>query len=76
MMSDEVRGHGLRLTRFTRTATEIVMKAKGWHRIQATVRCDKPEYQRWARLMGFECEGRLRKAAPDKSDVYLFARVT
>ncbi len=76
MLSDEVRGHGVKLCRFARTATEIAFEEMGWHRIQAAVRCDRPEYQRWARMMGFECEGRLRKAAPDKTDLYLYARVT
>ncbi len=75
MLSDEVRGHGTKLSRFARKATDIAFETMGWHRIQAAVRCDRPEYQRWARLMGFECEGRLRKAAPDKTDLYLYARV-
>lgn len=73
--SDEVRGHGRMLCRFARQAIDIVTEDLGWHRIQAVVRCDRPEYERWARLMGFEREGRLRKAAPDKSDLYLYARV-
>ncbi len=75
MLSDEVRGHGLKLCRFARMATDIAFEEMGWHRIQAAVRCDMPEYQRWAELMGFECEGRLRKAAPDKTDLYLYAKV-
>ena len=76
MLTDEVRGHGLKLSRFARWATEIAFECTGWHRIQTAVRCDRPEYQRWAKLMGYECEGRLRKAAPDKTDIYLYARVT
>lgn len=75
MLSDAVRGHGLRLCRFARIATDIAFEEMGWHRIQAAVRCDRPEYQRWAKLMGFEREGKLRKAAPDKTDLYLYARV-
>ena len=75
MLTDEVRGHGKKLCRFARSATDIAFEEMGWHRIQAAVRCDRPEYQRWAELMGFEQEGRLRKAAPDKTDLYLYARV-
>ena len=75
MATDEVRGHGLRVCRFTRMAIGIAFEEMGWHRIQAAVRCDRPEYQQWAELMGFQREGRLRKAAPDKTDLYLYARV-
>ena len=75
MATDEIRGHGLRLCRFAKMAVGIAFEEMGWHRIQAAVRCDRPEYQQWAELMGFQQEGRLRKAAPDKSDLYLYARV-
>lgn len=75
ILSDEVRGHGKKLCQFARDATQIAFEEMGWHRIQSAVRCDKPEYQRWAELMGFEKEGRLRKATPDKVDLFLYARV-
>ncbi len=75
MATDEVRGNGLKVCRFTRMAIKIAFEEMGWHRIQAAVRCDRPEYQQWAELMGFQREGRLRKAAPDKTDLYLYARV-
>jgi RimJ/RimL family protein N-acetyltransferase len=75
MATDEVRGHGMKLCRFARNATKIVFETMGWHRIHAAVRVDRPEYQRWAELMGFEREGCMRKAAPDKTDLYLYARV-
>lgn len=75
MMTDEVRGHGMKLCRFARRAVKIAFEEMGWHRIHAAVRVDRPEYMRWAQLMGFQCEGRLRKAAPDKTDLYVYARV-
>lgn len=74
--SDGVRGHGRKFCRFARRATRIACEEMGWHRVQAAVRADRREYQRWAELMGFEREGVLRKAAPDKSDLCLYARVT
>ena len=74
-VTDEARGYGLKLCRFARTAVRIVFEDMKFHRIQATVRADRPEYMRWAELMGFECEGLMKKAAPDKTDLFLYARV-
>ncbi len=73
--TDAARGHGVKLCRFAKTAINIVFEEMRFHRLQAVIRADRPEYTRWARLMGFECEGLMKKAAPDKTDLYLFARV-
>lgn len=73
--TDKVRGHGLKLCRFAKQAVQIVFEEMKFHRIQATVRADRPEYRRWAEMMGFECEGLMRKATPNQQDVYLYARV-
>ena len=75
-VTDEARGYGLKLCRFARIAMKIVFEDMKFHRVQATVRADRPEYRRWAELMGFECEGLMKKAAPDQSDLYLYARVS
>ncbi len=73
--TDEVRGHGLKLCKFARKAVHVAFARMKFHRIQATVRTDRPEYCRWAELMGFEREGLMRKATPSKEDVFLYARV-
>lgn len=44
-------------------------------RIQVSVRCDFIEGYRWARSLGFSCEGVMKHYGPNKSDYYLFARV-
>jgi hypothetical protein len=34
-----------------------------------------PQAQRWAEMLGFECEGRARNFLPGRRDVFIFARV-
>ena len=44
-------------------------------RIQAAVRADWPEAQRFAEFLGLENEGLMRKYGPDGSDYFRFAKV-
>lgn len=74
-VSDGARGHGRDLYRFSTNALEFAENELGMYRIHTLVRTDVPEYLRWAQLFGFDLEGRLVKAAPDRRDVYLLARV-
>lgn len=46
-----------------------------YRRIETSVDCDFAEGHRWARLMGFENEGRMRAFTPDGRDCDLYARV-
>lgn len=45
------------------------------HRLQMTVREDFPAAIKWAKALGFHCEGRLKQYGVDGSDYLLFARV-
>ena len=47
----------------------------GLHRVQCTVLASKPNSLRWARMLGFEPEGLMRKFGPQKEDFYRFAKV-
>jgi RimJ/RimL family protein N-acetyltransferase len=69
VISDDVRGQGLRLTRVAKDLMRSTMAIMKIHRLQAFVRTDQPEYRRWAEVFGFEVEGIARCAAPDKTDL-------
>ena len=75
-VSEKARGHGKALTRFVRGALDRLFDVMRYHRIQTVIRVDRPEYERWATLFGFEKECVLRKASPAQEDLFLFARVT
>ena len=44
-------------------------------RIETTVRSDFAEGARWARMLGFEREGKMRAYSPDGRDYDLYARI-
>jgi len=48
----------------------------GYRRIETAVVVGFAEGERWARLLGFEREGRMRSYMPDGTDCDLYARVT
>ncbi len=75
VMSNDVRNHGLELTKKVRFLMNDTMEFYSMHRLNAIVSVNKPEYVRWARLMGFEIETVLEKAAPDKTDLYFMGKV-
>lgn len=75
IISDNVRGQGLALTRKTKFLLADAMRCYDAHRAQMIVVPGKKEYMRWAKLLGFETEGLLRQATHDKQDRYLMAKV-
>jgi hypothetical protein len=44
-------------------------------RIDTQVHCDFPQAMRWAEMLGFENEGRMKKYDPSRRDCYLYAQV-
>ena len=74
-VTDEARGHGLKLSRFARKVVIRLFAVMRFHRVQTVIRADKKEYRRWAELMGFQQEAVLRKAGPSQQDLLLYSRV-
>ena len=74
-ISDDARGHGLQIVKFARPRIAAAMKALELRRLQAIVRADKPEYERFIKLFGFEFEGRIRRVTTDNKDVLMFSRI-
>jgi hypothetical protein len=54
---------------------EIFIKANNLRRVQMTVSQDYSEGIKWAKALGFEPEGILRKYGPDGSDYIMMGRV-
>lgn len=74
-VSDDARGHGKKIVKFIRPKLDFAFKEMRYHRLQAIVRVDRPEYQRFIELLGFEKEGLMKKAAFNQDDLWLYARV-
>jgi len=67
----EAKGpHFVAITR----AVRAVLEASGYARIDTPVRSDFEEGHVWARLLGFEREGRMRAWGHDGADWDLYAR--
>lgn len=47
----------------------------GVRRVEAAVDCDHGPALRWAHMLGFEVEGKMRAYTADRRDAFLFARV-
>lgn len=74
-ISDEARGHGKMMVKFAREKMKFALTEMRFHRLQAVVREDRPEYQRFAELMGFQKEGLMRKACANGDDLWLYSRI-
>ncbi|RKX23509.1 MAG: hypothetical protein DRP45_10415 [Candidatus Zixiibacteriota bacterium] len=71
-MSDTARGHGRDIVYIVHTMLPRMMKELGIHRLEATVRADRPEYIKFARMIGMHPESLMDMAAPDGSDMIMF----
>ena len=64
---------------FHRAATkgiEYVYTYAGLRRLQFTIHSYNPLAIRWADVLGFNLEGRLRKYGPDGADYFMYSKVT
>lgn len=51
------------------------LKFNNHRRVDCAVDCGFPDAIRWAELLGFECEGRMRAYTPEGRDCFLYARI-
>jgi hypothetical protein len=56
-------------------AVRRTMTAHPYRRIETAVACDFEQGHRWASMLGFKCEGRMRAYTPDGRDCDLYARI-
>jgi len=71
ILSEDARRHMLTLTR----AGLRMLALYHYRRVETNVPVDFIAGCRWIGILGFECEGVMRKYAPDGSDQYRYARV-
>lgn len=68
-------------TRYPKAATRVcrqqinLMLETEAHRVQATCLASRQRVRDWYRLVGYQYEGRLRRAAANGEDVVIYARV-
>lgn len=74
-ISDEARKHPMKLTRIAKKLLDIHWAACNIHRYEITVEVSDKRAAAWAKVLGFECEGYIRRCGEDRSDHYLFGRV-
>ena len=75
IISDDARRYPKQLTLVGKAFCDIAAQSLSLHRLQITVRLDEPRALRWAKYLGFEVEGMMRKYTPDGMDSYILARV-
>jgi protein gp37 len=51
------------------------MEIHPYRRIETSVACDFEQGHRWAKMLGFEREGRMRSFTPDGRDCDLYGRI-
>jgi hypothetical protein len=72
LISAEVSPHMVTLTRAVRRALQL----HHFRRVETSVACDFEQAHRWAKMLGFEREGRMRAFTPDGQDCDLNARIS
>lgn len=63
--------HFVRITRAVRRALDMAE----WRRIEMQVDAEHGEAIRWARMLGFEVESKMRAFLPDGRDAFMFVRI-
>ena len=72
LISAEVGQHMVALTRGVRRALTL----HHYRRVETSVACDFEQAHRWAKMLGFEREGRMRAFTPEGQDCDLYARIS
>jgi hypothetical protein len=75
IMSKSIKEHHFAIPRATRFLSYYMAETYGVHRIEMTIRADKPHLRKWAKFLGFKEEGLMKKYGPTGLDYYLCARV-
>lgn len=71
LIADEAGRHMVGIHKAVRRALEV----HAYRRIETAVASNFEQGHRWAQMLGFEREGRMRGYAPDGRDCDLYARV-
>lgn len=72
LIAEEAGGHMVAIHKAVRRALNI----HHFRRVETAVASDFPQGHRWAAMLGFEREGRMRAYTPDGQDCDLYALVS
>jgi len=75
LASHRIFENPITVSRAVRRGLEKIMDENNYHRVQAHVNGEWSNARRWAKLMGMEEEGVMKKFSPDKKDFIRFAKV-
>ena len=75
IISDDVRGNGLGLTKAIRNMIDDFAKSNNIGRMQAVIKPQIRENIRWIELLGFTFESTMVKAGPDGTDLAMYVRI-
>ena len=74
VISDQVRGNGITLTKLTKELLEGHAKALKVWRVQAYVKEDVKENTKWIELLGFKRESVMYRGSPEGTNLLLYVR--
>jgi hypothetical protein len=67
--------HAVSLVRACRIFFDDLIENKGFYRVQIVVDCNNDSAYQFAKAIGFEVEGIMRKVGPDKANHFLMSRI-
>lgn len=74
-LTDDLKGYGLWCAKAFKAQLKVIMDYYGLWRVQGDVLASRPEWLRWAKIMGFEEEGVMRKYGVNGQDFIRVAKV-
>lgn len=74
--SNTIYDYPITITKLVKKTLNELMDINNFHRVQAYVRHDWEDAQRWIKVLGMQNEGTVRKYSTDGRDHILFSKVT
>lgn len=71
LIGEDAGRHFVAITKAVRRMLDIAH----FHRIEMQVNCEFPQAIRWAQMLGFEVESKMRLFTPDGRDAFMYVRL-
>lgn len=75
LIEERGRTYGKTLTRIAQGMVAFRVIDGNLHRLQITVRCEDVRAVRWAKVIGFNIDGKMPRFGADGSDFYMMSKV-
>ena len=75
LVDEAVRRYGIAMTKVAKKWIALKFQKDSLNRLQITVRCDDIRAEKWAKCLGFQTDGVMRRFGPDGSDFFLMSIV-